>query len=98
VVSPTHADLALGNGAGPVMISSPMTRPSRRFLARHARTQLEREVSRLTGAGRTVVVVEPTSELMEVAAGFPRRNPAAATAIERQAKTDVATACGQAGL
>lgn len=98
VVSPTHADLALGVPGDVVLVSSPMTRPSRRLLARHARKQLNVELGRLRGAGRRVVVVEPTLELMEVAAGFPRRNPGAATAIEQQAQKDVTKACAMAGI
>lgn len=98
VVSPTHADLALASDSRHVLISSPMTRPSRRFLARHARAQLQREIAALEAAGRHAVVVEPTHELMEVAAGFPRRNPGAAMAIKRQAHKDVAAACAAAGL
>jgi type II secretory pathway component PulM len=75
-----------------------MTRPSRKFLARHARKQLAAEVARLRSAGRRVIIVEPTHELMEAATGFPRRNRGAAAAIERQAHKDVAAACAQAGL
>ena len=97
-VSPTHAALALDAGGETVLVSSPMTRPSRKILARHARRRLHVEVEQLRDAGKQVVVVEPTYELMEVAAGFPRRNPAAAPAIERQAHQDVAAACAKAGL
>jgi hypothetical protein len=75
-----------------------MTRPSRKMLARHAQRRLTEEVGQLRAAGKQVVVVEPTHELMEVAAGFPRRNPAAAPAIERQAHQDVAAACARAGI
>ena len=97
-VSPTHAELALDAGGDTVLVSSPMTRPSRKILARHARKRLREEVGQLRDAGKQVVVVEPTHELMEVAAGFPRRNPGAAPAIERQAHQDVATACAKAGI
>jgi NTE family protein len=97
-VSPTHAALALDAGGDTVLVSSPMTRPSRKLLARHARRRLQDEVSQLRAAGKRVVVVEPTHELMDVAAGFPRRNPAAAPAIERQAHQDVAAACARAGI
>ncbi len=98
VVSPTHADLALEDPCEVVLISSPMTRPSRRFLARHARKRLAAEVRRLRDDDRRVVVVEPTHELMEAAAGFPRRNPGAAPAIELQAHRDVAAACARAQI
>jgi NTE family protein len=98
VVSPTHADLALGADVGTVVISSPMTRPSRRLLARHARARLAAETGRLRAAGRQVVVVQPTAELMETARGFPRQNPGAARAIADQARRDVVAVCARAGL
>ncbi len=98
VVSPTHADLALTDGVRAVVVSSPMTRPSKRFLARHARARLAEETARLGRAGISVIVVEPSAELMDVADGFPRRNPSAAPTIAARAREDVAAACRRAGL
>ncbi len=98
VVSPTHAELACDAGAEAVVISSPMTRPSRRFLARHARKVLAKETRNLRKGGVRVLVVQPTERLMEVADGFPRRNPLAAGAIAEQARADVAAAVEKAGL
>jgi NTE family protein len=98
VVSPTHAYLALDVATDLVLVSSPMTRPSRRFLARHARRRLADEVAQLRITGKRVVVVEPTEELLAIADGFPRRNPNAAPRIADQAQEDVAAACARAGL
>ena len=98
VVSPTHADLLVGTEVEHVLVSSPMTRPSRRYLARHARRQLATERLLLEQAGKKVLIVQPSERLMEVASGFPRRNPGAATAIAEQARIDVDAACAAAGL
>lgn len=73
VVSPTHADLAVDNHPDLVVVSSPMTRPGRRFTSRHARVTLEAEVDRLRAAGIRVVVVEPDDRVGGLANGFPRR-------------------------
>jgi NTE family protein len=69
IVSPTHAHLAASSRASIVIVSSPMTRPSRRPLARHARRRLADERQRLVAQAR----------------GFPRRNPGAAKTIMHQA-------------
>lgn len=98
VVSPTHADLVSGAGVETAVISSPMTRPSKRFLARHARKQLDAETKTLRDAGVAVLVVQPSERLMEVAEGFPRRNPEAAPAIAAQARADVCEAIDCAGF
>ena len=98
VVSPTHAHLAAHDGVETVVVSSPMTRPSRRFLARHARKRLRTEVAALEKAGLNVLVVQPTDQLIEVAAGFPRRNPGVAPAIANQARLDVEAAFARAGI
>lgn len=98
VVSPTHADLASEVGVESAVISSPMTRPSKRFLARHARRRLESETMTLRDAGVAVLVVQPSERLMEVAEGFPRRNPSAAPAIAAQARADVCEAIDCSGL
>ncbi len=98
VVSPTHADLLIGTEVEMVVVSSPMTRPSRRYLARHARRRLGVEVSLLHQAGKEVLVVQPTERLIEIAAGFPRSRPYAAFAIAEQAEHDVEAACVAAGI
>lgn len=98
VVSPTHADLLIGTETGRVVVSSPMTRPSRRYLARHARRRLAVEVGLLQQAGKEVLVVQPTERLMEIAEGFPRSRPEAAFAIAGQAELDVEAACVAAGI
>jgi predicted acylesterase/phospholipase RssA len=98
VVSPTHADLAGDAGATTVVVSSPMTRPSRRLLARHARRRLDAETAALRSAGVDVVVVQPTEELMRVADGFPRRRPHAAGDIAWQARVDALAAVERAGV
>jgi NTE family protein len=98
VVSPTHAYLANHGAADAVVVSSPMTRPSRRMTARHARRRLAAEMEELNRAGVRVMVVEPTRTLVEIAEGFPRKNPAAAPAIARQARADVAAAVARAGF
>lgn len=85
IVSPTHAHLAAGTGASVVIISSPMTRPSRRPLARHARRRLAEERRLLDDGGVATVVIEPSARLVAESRGFPRRNPAAAGWIMDQA-------------
>lgn len=98
VVSPTHADLLIGTEVDRVVVSSPMTRPSRRYLARHARRRLAIEVTLLEQAGKEVLVVQPSERLVEVATGFPRSRPEAAFAIAEQAEHDVEAACAAAGI
>ncbi len=94
IVSPTHAHLAARSRASVVIVSSPMTRPSRRPLARHARRRLADEKRRLDGAGITSVIVEPSAQLVAQARGFPRRNPGAAQAIMHQAMERTHAALG----
>lgn len=98
VVSPTHAHLANHGAADAVVISSPMTRPSRRLTTRHARKRLAAEMDELNRAGTRVLLVEPTSELVHIAAGFPRRNPEAAPAIAARARADAGEAIRKAGF
>lgn len=98
VVSPTHAQLANHGSADAVVISSPMTRPSRRLTARHARKRLAAEMDELNRAGTRVLLVEPTKELVDIAEGFPRRNPGAAGAIAARARADTATAIQRAAF
>ena len=85
-VSPTHAAEVAAAGVELVVISSPMTRPSRRVLARHARRRLAAETRVLTDAGVTVVVIEPPAELTALARGFPRRGPGAAAVVAAMAE------------
>lgn len=81
VTSSTHASLLAESGVGTVIVSAPMTKPSRRLFASHARRMLADEIEELRKAGIDTIVVRPTAEAMEAAKGFPRRNPGAAQAI-----------------
>jgi NTE family protein len=85
VASSTHADLLVDTDVEVVAISAPMSRPSLRPFARHARRALEREVEALRNRGITVIVIEPSADAVADARGFPRRNPGAATAIVEHA-------------
>ena len=76
LASPTHAHLAAERPPDLVIVSSPMTRLSRRPLARHARRRLEAEKRVLGSVGIDVVVIEPVET--DDFRGFPRRNPEAA--------------------
>ncbi len=78
LTSPTHADLAAG--ADLVIVSSPMTRPSRRPLAAFARRRLFQELRALHEAGVPALVIQP-EDGEEAFRGFPRRNPAGAPVI-----------------
>ncbi len=71
--SPTHADLALDIEPDLVIISSPMSRPVRRPLARFARTRLADERRRLEAAGVRTVVIEPPAAADRLFREFPRR-------------------------
>ncbi len=88
LVSPTHADLAVGSDL--VIISSPMTRRGRRPLGLLARRRLTVEREALTGS--RVVVVEPSPAAVEAAKGFPRRNPGASGTIVADAERAVSEA------
>ncbi len=85
VKSSTHADLALSQSLDRVIISAPMSRSGGGVFARNAKRQLEHEVSELRAAGVDVMVVEPGEELTELAKGYPRRRPEAATDIAAHA-------------
>lgn len=86
LASPSHAHLAAEANGGLVVVSSPMTRPSRRPLARHARRRLGSELAQLAEAGRTAVVIQPGPAATGSFRGFPRRNPDAAPAILEAAR------------
>ncbi len=92
LASPTHADLAALGPADRVVVSSPMTRRSRRPMSRLARRRLDAEVQMLRSAGVDVVVVEPTPEVAAAARGFPRRNPGAAPEIVDAARRETVAA------
>lgn len=79
--SPTHASLLIDEGVDIAIISAPMNKPSRWFLARHARRKLAAEVDALEAAGTQTIVVAPSPEAAAAARGFPRRNPGAAPLI-----------------
>jgi NTE family protein len=81
VASSTHADLLVGSDIDTVFVSAPMSKPSRRLFARHARRRLMEEVETLRAAGIETVVVEASADLVDAARGFPRRNPQAAPLI-----------------
>lgn len=96
VVSPTHAHLAAEIEPDLVIVSSPMTRPGRRFTSRHARTTLAGEVGALRADGTHVVVIEPDDVVGAMADGFPRRTgnraPDIVTGAQHLAETALAHA------
>lgn len=81
LASPTHAYLAAEGDPDLVVISSPMTRPSRRPMARLARRRLSPERRQLDARGLPTMVIQPPREAAELFRGFPRRNRGAAPAI-----------------
>ncbi len=81
VASSTHAGLLLDAGAELAVISAPMSKPSSRLFARHARRRLAAEVAALREAGIETIVVAPSAAAVAAARGFPRRNPEAAPVI-----------------
>ena len=85
VASSTHADLLADSGMDRVYVSAPMSKPSRRLFARHARRRLTGEVAALRAAGIQTIVVQPSPAAVEAARGFPRRRPEAAPVIVRHA-------------
>jgi NTE family protein len=85
LASPTNADLVAALLPDLVVISSPMSRRSGRFLGPHARRRLDEEVAVLERSGTRVVVVEPPADLVAASRGFPRRNPDRAPRIEAAA-------------
>lgn len=87
VKSSTHADLFVDAGIDRVVISAPMSRPSGGLFARNARRRLADEVRILGSRGVETVVVEPAAEIGEIARGYPRRRPEAASDIAAHAAT-----------
>jgi NTE family protein len=79
--SPTHADLAADCDPDLVIVSSPMTRPSRRPLRVLARRHLAKERSTLARRGLPTIVIQPPQGSYEVFKGYPRRSRAAAPGI-----------------
>lgn len=74
VASATNADLLVGRGLTRAIVSSPMTQPGRGLVRFRSRRQLNEEVALLTADGVDVVVVEPTTDVVELAKGYPRSN------------------------
>lgn len=87
VKSSTHADLLADGDVDRAIISAPMSRPKGRLFARNAKRKLVEEVSALRSAGIETVVVEPSVEIGEIARGYPRRRPEAASEIADHAAT-----------
>lgn len=73
--SPTHADLAAEVEPDLVVVSSPMSRPSRRPMAVLARRRLAAERGALEAQGIEVIVIEPDEHHVETFKGFPRVGP-----------------------
>ncbi len=92
VGSPTHADLAAEARPDLVVVSSPMTRPSRQPLHLLARRRLAAELADLEREGIATIVVEPAAGA-EVFGGFPRSSPEKAPLIlEEAARATLAAA------
>lgn len=87
VRSSTHADLLTGSGVDRVIISAPMSRSTGGPFSRNARRRLADEVASLRSAGLSTVVVEPADALADIARGYPRRRPEAASDIADHAVT-----------
>jgi len=82
VHSATNADLLLADGRFDlVVVASPMTRPGLSPIKTRARAQLRRETRALERTGAEVVILEPSPEVVELAAGFPRSKRDAGPAI-----------------
>lgn len=81
LVSPTHADLAVAGRPDLVIVSSPMTRPSRRALPILAKWRLGPELRELERSRVATYVIAPDGDGDELFRGFPRRNPERAHAI-----------------
>jgi NTE family protein len=98
VASPTHADLAVDIHPGLVIISTPMTRPGRRFTAGHARRRLAEEVAVLERAGVRVVIIQPDIATGALADGFPRRTGSNAPRIAEAAADAAERSIADVGL
>lgn len=98
LASPTHAHLAGDGRPDLVIVSSPMTRPSRRPMAILARRRIESEHASLTDRGIITVLIEPPEGSVEAFRGFPRRNPEAAPRILAMAASATRQALERARL
>lgn len=92
--SPTHADLAIEVAPDLVVISSPMSRPSRRPMSVLARRRLAAEREELEAAGIEVLVIEPDEHHAETFKGFPRVGPERAADIVEIGKSATRRALG----
>jgi NTE family protein len=81
LASPTHADLAAADRPDLVIVSSPMSRRSRRPMSVLARRRLRPERAVLERSAARTVIIQPGDGAADVFRGFPRRNPGAAPAI-----------------
>lgn len=95
--SPTHADLAIDIDPDLVIISSPMSRPVRRPLAKFAQLRLADERRRLEGAGVRTVIIEPPAAADRLFREYPRRRWEAGAEILEIAR-QVASAAAQQEL
>lgn len=86
VTSSTHADLLLSEGVERAIVSAPMSRPSGGLFSRNARRQLAAELESLRAGGVEVLAVQPSSEISNLARGYPRRRPEAAIDIAGHAE------------
>ena len=73
-VSPSHAHLLVDSAVNIAIISSPMSRPSARPLARMARARLHDERVALEHSGIETLVIEPPRSAHRLFAAYPRRN------------------------
>ena len=86
VASATNADLLVGRGLDRVVVSSPMTQPGRGPVRIRSRRQLDSEVASLRDDGVEVVTIEPTTDVVEMAKGYPRTNRDRGPAIVARAE------------
>ena len=96
--SPTHAHLAAGVDPDLIVVSSPMTRPSKRPMSVLARRRLARERDELSTNGHRVLVVQPDEHHRETFKGFPRRQPERATRIVEIARRATLEALAQPAI
>ncbi|KAG1648114.1 hypothetical protein GQR58_030079 [Nymphon striatum] len=82
VASATNADVLVAR----VIMSTPMTRPGKGLVRRRSRRQLRQETAALEAGGATVVTIEPTQSVVDLAEGYPRSNQTAGPAIVEAAR------------
>jgi NTE family protein len=97
-ISPTNATLAIDAEAEFAVISSPMTRPSRRLLGRLARRRLDEEVEQLDAAGIRHVVVAPPDGTDGLFRDYPRRDRSAGRDLRILGEAAVEVALNSYGL